>query len=132
MKDERPGRTMRTTVLVHETYLRLIDVKNVEWQHRAHVFAISAQIMRRILLDAARRRTAAKRGGGTPRVNLDEIPDVSTERSPDANRHLEGAPANVATKPLETCRLGACLRAPHFPLAPFGRPEIDSFAQNLR
>ena len=72
---------MRTTALVHEAYLRLIDVKNVDWQHRAHFFAISAQIMRRILLDAARRRTAVKRGGGTPRVNLNEIPDVSTERS---------------------------------------------------
>ena len=81
LKDERPGRTVRTTALVHEVYLRLIDVKNVHWQHRAHFFAISAQIMRRILLDAARRRTAAKRGGGTPRVNLNEIPDVSTERS---------------------------------------------------
>jgi len=81
LKDERPGRTMRTTALVNEAYLRLIDVKNVDWHHRAHFFAISARIMRRILLDAARRRTAAKRGGGAPRVNLDEIPDVSTQRS---------------------------------------------------
>jgi RNA polymerase sigma factor (TIGR02999 family) len=81
LKDERAGRTIRTTALVHEAYLRLIDVKNVDWHHRAHFFAVSAQIMRRILLDAARRRTAGKRGGKSPRVNVDEVPDVSTERS---------------------------------------------------
>src|SRR5437868_11039243 len=83
LKDERPGRTMQATALVHEAYLRLIDVKSVDWQHRAHFFAVSAQIMRRILLDAARKRTAAKRGGKTPRVNLDELPDISADRSGD-------------------------------------------------
>src|SRR5450759_5112183 len=75
MKDERPGRTIQTTALVHEAYLKLIDVTNVDWQHRAHFFAVSAQIMRHILLDRARRRVAAKRGGVTQRVNLDEVPD---------------------------------------------------------
>ena len=64
MQNERPGRTIQTTGLVHEAFLELIDVTNVDWQHRAHFFAISAQIMRRILLDRARRRVAAKRGGG--------------------------------------------------------------------
>src|SRR5438128_6939233 len=81
MRDERPGRTIQTTALVHEAYLKLIDVKNVDWQHRAHFFAISAQIMRRILLDRARRRVAAKRGGAMPRVNLDELPEVASGRS---------------------------------------------------
>jgi len=76
MQNERPGRTLQTTALVHEAYLRLIDVANVNWQHRAHFFAVSAQIMRRILLDRARRRVAAKRGGKRPRVNLDDIVDV--------------------------------------------------------
>src|SRR5262249_20661989 len=71
MKDERPGRSMQATALVHEAYLKLVDVKTVDWQHRAHFFAVSAQIMRRILLDAARRRTAAKRGGNAARLNLD-------------------------------------------------------------
>jgi RNA polymerase sigma factor (TIGR02999 family) len=81
MQDERPGRTLQTTALVHEAYLKLIDVNNVDWQHRAHFFAVSAQIMRHILLDQARRRVAAKRGGPTPRVNLDEVPDIGSGRA---------------------------------------------------
>jgi RNA polymerase sigma factor (TIGR02999 family) len=81
IQNERPGRTIQTTALVHEAYLKLIDVKNVDWQHRAHFFAVSAQIMRRILLDRARRRVAAKRGGRMPQVNLDEIPNLGSHRS---------------------------------------------------
>ncbi len=81
MRDERPGRTIQTTALVHEAYLKLIDVDNVDWQHRAHFFAVSAQIMRRILLDRARRRVASKRGGGVARVNLDEVPDIGGSRA---------------------------------------------------
>ncbi len=81
MRDERPGRTIQTTALVHEAYLKLIDVTNVDWQHRAHFFAVSAQIMRRILLDRARRRVAAKRGGVAPRLNLDEVPDIGSGRA---------------------------------------------------
>ena len=80
MQNERPGRTIQTTALVHEAYLKLIDVTNVDWQHRAHFFAVSAQIMRRILLDRARRRVAGKRGGEAPRVNLDQIADVAPIR----------------------------------------------------
>ncbi|PWU04657.1 MAG: RNA polymerase subunit sigma-70 [Terriglobia bacterium] len=83
MHNQHLGRTVQTTALVHEAYLRLIDLNQVDWQDRAHFFACSAQIMRRILLDAARRRVAAKRGGGAPRVNLDEIPDVSSRRARD-------------------------------------------------
>jgi RNA polymerase sigma factor (TIGR02999 family) len=81
LHNQSPGGTIQTTALVHEAYLRLIDLKQVDWQDRAHFFACSAQIMRRILLDAARRRFAAKRGGGSPRVNLEEIPDVSSRRA---------------------------------------------------
>jgi RNA polymerase sigma factor (TIGR02999 family) len=80
IQNERPGRTLEATALVHEAWLRLIDVHDVDWQHRAHFFAVSAQIMRRILLDAARKRGAAKRGGQTPRVNLEDIPDLSQNR----------------------------------------------------
>ena len=80
MKNERPGRTIQATALVHEVYLRLIDVNHVDWQHRAHFFAVSATLMRRILLDRARKRVAAKRGGNLARVNLDEIPDLSSSR----------------------------------------------------
>ena len=80
MQNERQGRTLQTTALVHEAYLRLIDVTNVEWQHRAHFFAISATMMRRILVDRARRREAGKRGGKLPRVNLEDVPDVRSGR----------------------------------------------------
>ena len=81
MRDEAPGRTIQTTALVHEAYLRLIDVANVDWQHRAHFYAISAQIMRHILLDRARRRVAAKRGGALRRVMLEELPDPGSGRA---------------------------------------------------
>lgn len=81
MLDERPGRTLQTTALVHEAYLKLIDVNNVDWQHRVHFFAVSAQIMRRILLDRARRRAAAKRGGNAPHMNLDEALDAGSGRA---------------------------------------------------
>ena len=81
MQNERPGRTIQTTGLVHEAFLELIDVTNVDWQHRAHFFAISAQIMRRILLDRARRRVAAKRGGPVEKVNLDEHPELGSGRA---------------------------------------------------
>jgi RNA polymerase sigma-70 factor, ECF subfamily len=80
MQNERPGRTLQTTALVHEAYLRLIDVSSVEWEHRAHFFAVAAQIMRRILLDAARKRVTAKRGGASPHLNLDEVPHPSSEQ----------------------------------------------------
>jgi RNA polymerase sigma-70 factor (ECF subfamily) len=81
MRGEQPGRTIQTTALVHEAYLKLIDITNVDWRHRAHFFAIAAQIMRRILLDRARRRVAAKRGGAAVRLNLDEVPDVGAGRA---------------------------------------------------
>jgi RNA polymerase sigma-70 factor, ECF subfamily len=83
MQNEKAGRTIQATALVHEAYLRLIDVTNVDWQHRAHFFAVSARIMRNILLDTARVRSAAKRGGNQPHVNLDEIPDVSGQGGSD-------------------------------------------------
>ena len=76
MQNESPGRTMQTTALVHEAYLRLIDVTNVDWQHRAHFFAVSARIMRHILLDAARSRARAKRGGNHGRVFRTSLPGV--------------------------------------------------------
>ena len=81
MKNERVGRTIQTTALVHEAYLKLIEVSNVDWQHRAHFFAVSAQVMRRILLEEARKRATAKRGGGAGRVDLEEVPDMSSVRS---------------------------------------------------
>lgn len=80
MLRERQGRTLQTTALVNEAYLRLVDAANVRWEDRTHFFAVSARIMRRILVDAARERAAAKRGGSSPRVNLDEVPDLAAQR----------------------------------------------------
>jgi RNA polymerase sigma-70 factor, ECF subfamily len=79
MQNESPARTIQATALVHEAYLRLVDVNNVDWQNRAQFFAITARIMRNILLDNARARAAAKRGGQQARANLDEIPDAAAQ-----------------------------------------------------
>jgi RNA polymerase sigma factor (TIGR02999 family) len=72
MFGERPGHTLQTTALINEAYLRLVNSRQVKWQNRAHFFAISAQLMRRILVDSARARGDQKRGGGIPKVTLDE------------------------------------------------------------
>lgn len=72
MRNERDVNTLQTTALVNEVYLRLVDVTKVEWQQRAQFFAMAAQMMRRILVDAARARGADKRGGRAIKVNLDE------------------------------------------------------------
>ena len=79
MRNERAGHTLQTTALVNEVYVRLVDVKNVDWQHRAQFFAVSAQIMRNILVDAARARGAHKRGGEVVKVNVDDSPLLSPE-----------------------------------------------------
>jgi RNA polymerase sigma-70 factor, ECF subfamily len=80
---EGPGHTLQTTALINEAYLQLINAKQVRWQNRAHFFAVSAQIMRRILVDFARGRGRLKRGGGAQRVSLDEALVVSPERGAD-------------------------------------------------
>jgi RNA polymerase sigma factor (TIGR02999 family) len=83
MSRERTGHTLQTSALVNEAYFRLIDQKDVRWQNRAHFFGIAAQLMRRILVDHARSRASAKRGGVAPRVPLDEALIVSEERAAD-------------------------------------------------
>jgi RNA polymerase sigma factor (TIGR02999 family) len=74
---EKPGQTLQTTALVHEVYLRLVDVDNVDWQNRAHFYGICARLMRRILIDFARSRNYQKRGGNFPHVELEEAATVS-------------------------------------------------------
>jgi RNA polymerase sigma-70 factor, ECF subfamily len=83
MGRERAGHTLQTTALVNEAYLRLIDQRSVRWQNRAHFFGIASQMMRRILVDYARSRQYAKRGGGAHQVSLDEAMVVSEERAAD-------------------------------------------------
>ena len=83
MRRQRSGQTLQTSALVNEAYLRLVNVEGVHWQDRAHFFAVSAQLMRRILVDAARAHLADKRGGGFAHVYLDESRDASPQRSED-------------------------------------------------
>ncbi len=83
MLGERDGHTLQTTALVNEAYLRLVDLKRVNWQDRGHFFAMAARLMRRILVDHARSRHFQKRGGGRPVVPLDELTDLPFERAPD-------------------------------------------------
>ena len=83
MRQERPDHLLQTTALVNEAYMRLIDWKNVSWQNRAHFFGVSAQLMRRILVDMARSRPRAGHGGEAHQTTLDEALVVSPKRDTD-------------------------------------------------
>jgi len=82
LRKERAGHTLQTTALIHEAYLKLIDQKNVEWQNRAHFFAIASTAMRRILVDYARERHREKRGGAGSDLPLDEALQISSKEKP--------------------------------------------------
>jgi RNA polymerase sigma-70 factor (ECF subfamily) len=86
MARERPDHTLQSTALVHEAYLRLVDITRVRWEDRAHFFAMCAQMMRRILVDKARERRSLKRGSDLPPLQLDEALLLSPERAPDLIR----------------------------------------------
>ena len=86
MSRERRGHTLQTTALINEAYVRLVDQKNVHGANRSHFVAISAQIMRRILIDHARRHAYAKRGGGAQQVSLDEVATVARDLGTDLMR----------------------------------------------
>jgi RNA polymerase sigma factor (TIGR02999 family) len=83
MRRERTGHTLQTTALVNEAYLRLIDVSRVTWQDRTHFFAMSARLMRRVLVDHARSRRRAKRGAGASMISLEAAAGVALERPSD-------------------------------------------------
>jgi RNA polymerase sigma factor (TIGR02999 family) len=83
MRREKAGHTLQTTALVHEAYVRLIDASKVRWQNRAHFFAVSAQLMRRILVDFARSRNYQKRGGDARRASFSEALKLSSHENPD-------------------------------------------------
>ncbi len=82
MRGERSGHTLQTTALVNEAYLRLVDFKSMSWENRAHFFAVSAQLMRRILVDHARRRNL-KRGAGFQHVHLEDTAVIGGQRQPN-------------------------------------------------
>lgn len=81
VRRERQGRTLQTSDLVNEAYIRLIDYKKMRWQDRAHFFAVAAQAMRRILVEHARERQTAKRGAGAIKVSLDQIASLADEKA---------------------------------------------------
>ena len=83
MAGERPGHSLQATALVNEAYLRLVDVQHVNWQNRAHFLAMSARLMRRILVDFARSKRYQKRGGGAAKVTFDEELIVTNEQGQD-------------------------------------------------
>jgi RNA polymerase sigma-70 factor (ECF subfamily) len=95
MRREKRGNVLQTSALINEAYLRLVDEPRVHWQNRAHFFGIAARLMRRILVDEARKRDSAKRGGATIQVSLDEATSVAQEQAAnvvaldDALRSLE-------------------------------------------
>ncbi len=95
MAGEHPGHMLQTTALINEAYLRLIDCRRVRWQSRAHFFAVSAQLMRRILVDVARARKKLKRGGDVLQISLDDVALVAQSRSPDVIA-LDDALKNLA------------------------------------
>jgi RNA polymerase sigma factor (TIGR02999 family) len=77
LRTERAGHTLQPTALVHEVYLRMVDQRRVDWQNRAHFFGVAAQVMRRILVDHARRHHAGKRGAGVRCVSVDDAKEVA-------------------------------------------------------
>ena len=83
MAGQRPGHILQTTALVNEVYVQLVDCGQMHWQDRAHFFAMSAHLMRRILIDFARSRGCQKRGGGAIHISLDEAPSVCQEPDPN-------------------------------------------------
>ena len=83
MRHERSGHTLQTSALVNEAYMRLVDYRQMQWQSRAHFFAVAAQAMRRVLVDHARKQRFAKRGGGAVKVSLDESLAVSQKQAAD-------------------------------------------------
>ena len=83
LRRERRNHTLETGALVHEAYLRLLDQKHVSWENRGQFFCLAARLMRRILIDHARRHRYAKRGSGVPRLSLDETLTLAPERAPE-------------------------------------------------
>ena len=100
---EAQPQTLQSTALVHEAYMRLVDQNRVEWRDRAHFFAVSARLIRRILLDHARARRAQKRGGGVPKLSLEDVATparqdvdiIALDQALDALAQLDAAQAEV-------------------------------------
>ena len=107
LRGERPGHTLTTTALVHETYLRLVKIEQVEWRDRAHFFAVAARVMRRVLIDYARARQRDKRGGAPVQVPLSEALNGLVQQ-PEDLLALEDALARLEVRSERQCRVVEC------------------------
>ncbi|HEU5261525.1 MAG TPA: sigma-70 family RNA polymerase sigma factor [Gemmatimonadales bacterium] len=107
LQGERTGHTLTTTALVHETYLRLVKIEQVEWHDRAHFFAVAARVMRRVLIDYARARRRDKRGGDAVQVPLSETLDRLVQQ-PEDLLALEEALARLEARSERQCRVVEC------------------------
>ncbi len=120
---ERPGHTLDSVALVNEAYLKLVDQRGMHWQNRAHFFGVSARAMRAILVDHARARNAAKRGGGGVAVPLDEVAELLSDEQADHLEALDEALTRLAAVNEEACRVVECLY--------FGGLTLDETAEAL-
>jgi RNA polymerase sigma factor (TIGR02999 family) len=102
LRNERPNHTLQATALVHEVYLQLVDQRQVSWQNRAHFFGAAAELMRRILVDHARARRAAKRGGSAYRVSLSAALDAPAQPALDVVALDEALNRLAALDPLQS------------------------------
>jgi RNA polymerase sigma-70 factor, ECF subfamily len=105
LRNEKPGHTLEPTALIHEAYLRLIDQNTPEWESRAHFFGVAARLMRQILVDHARTRIAAKRGGDQQKISLDDAPLVSTPETAGPLLALDEALRKLAAFDERKCRV---------------------------
>jgi len=105
LRRESQGHTLQTTALIHEAYLKLIDQREVQWQNRAHFFAIAAQAMRRILVDYARTKQREKRGGGDAKLPLEEAMSVAVDEKVVDLIALDEALTRFATIDLQQARV---------------------------
>lgn len=116
MRNERANHTLQPTVLVHEAYLQLIQHDRMDWKGRAHFFAMASTLMRRVLVDHARRRLAARRGGGAPKLSLEEGMGLTCDNATDVLAVHEAIEALEAVSPRQaqvvTLRFFGGLKAP--------------------
>ncbi len=123
MARERPGHTLQPTALVHEAYMRLADFRNLNWKNRVHFFAISAQVMRRVLVDFARSRERRKRGGTSRRLSLDECVNLGVHYDA-ALLALDDALNELASEDARKCQV--------VEMKFFGGFSTDEIAHSLR
>jgi RNA polymerase sigma factor (TIGR02999 family) len=123
MSRELAGQTLQTTALIHEAYLRLVGAREIDWKNRAHFFAISSHLMRRILVDFARRRNFQKRGGNVQKLPLNEDLVVSDEPAADLVRLNEALDALASLSPR---------KARVIELRYFGGLDVDETAEVLK